>query len=185
VYWQASFTRTLPNCQNESREFTTVVPAFKIPARIIDVIPGEVELPAEETPSGRCGPHTCLGSATPSGLRVGITAAHIVHDGSHRVAYLVSCTAACVGTTSFRASLDTRRAKHTPLAALDFGPRRFAISGASGGTHRVTDRFRGRALARLRAILRSGGQVRLVIAAHVTDARGKSTSVTRVELLRR
>jgi hypothetical protein len=191
VYWQASFTHTLPNCENETATFTTRPPDFGVKAVTFLVTPRPVEVPGPEAPPSEPGPSTgpttswTGQTSSPAHLRVGITAAHIVHAGAHEVAYLVDCTAACAGKTYFRASLLRRHSKTRPLKALDLSARDVEVRGHTGGDERFTFTFRGRALAKLRSVLRAGGQVRLELVATVEDSYGKTTTVHRVVVLRR
>jgi len=193
VYWDASFSRKLPHCGNESHTFNTSslgAPALKlavVPTSGLPVPPPGPEAPPG--PGGSTGPvqgkNTSWSAASPTGLRVGITSSMLVHIGHPAVAYLVDCTGACEGKTSFTAW--QLRGKHKPrlIKLLGFGPRTVSMKGTSGGNVRYTDHFRGRALKQLKSILRAHGTVKLQVSARVKDTQGNFVQIQRAILLKR
>ncbi len=193
VYWDASFTRKLAHCGSEPQTFNTS--SLGAPAHTLGVVASS-ELPSTppgtEPPPGPGGPagptqgkNTSWSAASPTGLRVGITSSTLIHIGHPAIAYLVDCTAACEGKTSFTAW--QLRGKHKPrlVKGLGFGPRTVSMKGASGGNVRYTDHFRGRALKQLKRILRGGGTVKLQVSARVKDTQGNFVQVQRTILLKR
>jgi hypothetical protein len=175
VYWDAAFTAELKHCESPTMTFRTN-------PRALEVI-GHSE---EATPPPPVESRTTTYSPpSPTGLKVGITASRLVHIGRPAVAYLVDCTAACGGQTSVRAWELRGRGKPVRVSALDFGPRAVSIPGSSGGNQRFTQRFRGRALKKLRGMLRGGHEMKLVVTATVKDSAGDSVQAQRVILLKR
>jgi len=192
VYWDASFTHKLTHCNNETRRFTTS--SLGAPARTLGVVPtGDIPPPPPgpepAPPPGPTGPtkgkNTSWSAASPTGLRVGITASELVHIGHPAVAYVVGCTAVCEGKTSFTAWQLRGRHKPRLIKLLGFGPRTVSMKGSSGGNQQYTDRFRAKALKKLKAILRARGTVKLQLSARVKDASGNFVQVQRVMLLKR
>jgi hypothetical protein len=180
IYWQASFTASLPHCnggKGETRTFNTSQLAKPHMLRV--VAPGEQPAPVPQCPS-------CTSFSPPSatGLKVGITAARLVHIGHPAVAYLVDCTGPCTGKTSFKAWQLRGRHRAVRAKALDFGPRAVSIGASAGGNERFTAHFRGRALKTLRKMLRGGHEVKLVVSANVKDAKGNPVQTQRVILLK-
>ena len=195
AYWDVSFTHKLANCGNEERTFSTS--ALGAPARTLIVVSASEIAPAPPAPEpppapgpapgpvgSTNGKTTSWSAASPTGLRVGITSSTLIHIGHPAIAYLVDCTAACEGKTSFTAW--QLRGKHKPrlIKLLGFGPRTVSMKGASGGNVRYTDHFRGRALKQLKQILRGGGTVKLQVSARVKDTQGNFVQAQRATLLR-
>ncbi len=192
IYWQVSFTRKLTQCGGETRTYTTtglgatahtlsVISAAELPTPA----PATEAPPPSSSPGATNGPNTSWSAATPTGLRVGLTASRLVHIGHPAVAYLVDCTAACEGKTSFTAWQLRGRHKPRALRSLDFAAHKVSMTGATGGNVRYTAHFRGRALKQLRSILRAGGEVKLQLSARVKDTKGNFVQVQRVLLLKR
>jgi hypothetical protein len=183
IYWQASFTRNLTNCnggKGEKRTFTSSALGGK--PHSLTVIPvSEQPLPI---PHEECGVTT---TCTPpvGALGVRITASQLLHIGHPAVAYLIGCTVQCTGQTDFQAWQLRGRHKPGRMRALDFGPRTVSIAGPSGGNQRFVAYFRGRALKKLRSALRGGHEVKLVVGVKVKDQKGDAVSAQRVILLKR
>jgi hypothetical protein len=175
VYWDAAFTAELKHCESPNMTFRTNPRALQVIGH------GEEPTPPPPVEPGT----TTYSPPSPTGLKVGITASRLVHIGRPAIAYLVDCTATCGGQTSIRAWELRGRAKPVRVSALDFGPRAVSIVGSSGGNQRFTQHFRGRALKKLRGMLRAGHEMKLVVTATVKDSAGHSVQAQRVILLKR
>jgi hypothetical protein len=185
-YWSATFTQNLPNCaggKGEVRTFSTA--ALGAPARSFVVLPASEE-PEKLTVLPCTAAYTECSPPTPTGLRTRITAKRLVHIGHPAVAYLVQCTAACSGKTSFKAWELKGRHKAIRERALDFGPRQVSITNGGGGNERFIAHFRGSALRTLMSVLRSNHEIKLQITARVKDSKGNYVQApARVVLLKR
>jgi hypothetical protein len=170
VYWAFSFTHTLRNCGGETQTYTTH-------ARKLEVI-GAGESPS--SPGTSLSPPT----ASPAHLRVGITAARVVHMGRPTVTYVIDCTAACSGHTSFQAWEVRRHRKTIRTTALDFGPKTVSIRSSAGGHQRFSERYRAHALKKLRSALRAG-ELKLEVSVKVKDSYGKIAQAQKVIWVRR
>jgi hypothetical protein len=174
VYWSFSFSHTLKNCNDETQTYST-------PVRTLEVVGTGGSNGSPE----HGGPETSPPTNSPAHLRVGITAARVIHMGRPTVAYVIDCTATCSGDTSFKAwEVRGRHRKATRAAALDFGPKGVSIKSSSGGHERFTRRYRGSALKKLRSMLRAG-EVKLQVTVAVKDAYGKIARAQKVIWLRR
>lgn len=182
VYWQVSFTRRIPHCnggKGETRTFPTSILGAK--PHVLTVLEGgEIPRPVPIPGPGS----TSESKASPTGLKVSITAAQLIHIGHPAIAYLVGCTAQCTGKTSFQAWQLRGRRKPLRVRALDFGPRTVSIQGATGGNERFNAHWRGRALKTLKSMLHGGHEVKLVVTAKVADSKHNSVQVQRVILLK-
>jgi hypothetical protein len=174
VYWDASFSRSLPACGGAPQTFLTG-------ARSLQVISAGEMAPPIPSPGGN---NTNYSAPTATGLKVGVTAARVVR-GHAAVAYLVDCTAQCSGRTYVHAWVLRRHTRALRARQFDFGPRKVSISAASGGNQRFTVRFGGSALRQLRSMLRGGGELKLVVTAAVKDSAGHGAQAARTILMHR
>jgi hypothetical protein len=168
IYWAVAFTASLPDCGGESRTFFT-------PTRTLQVRPSPESAPTEWSPP----------TTSTSHLRVGISAANVLHVGRPTVSYSIECTSSCTGHTRVQAWLVRRHRKAARAATLDFGPRGVSITNPAGGHERFSKRYQGRALRQLRSMLRGNGQVKLEVTVTAKDASGDPATAHKVILLRR
>lgn len=193
LYWRASISLTLEHCSGTQTFYTTeygrkplqlvVEPASQLPEAPPKTEPAP---PACTTPSP--GKRTSWSAATvtaPCGLRVGITAAKTLRVRRPGVAYAIVCTASCTGTTSMRATLVRRHGRRSHLALLDMRSRKISIAATSGGTTAISDRFGAKTLRRVRALVKGGAQIELVVRVAVKDSAGREAQTSRTILLRR
>jgi hypothetical protein len=190
VYWVVSFTRTLPHCGGEERTFYSNSLHEKAHTLIVlaPAVAPEPPPPAETPPSAPnpTSGHTTSwsgGSSTTASAKIGITAAKLIHLHRQALAYLISCTVECAGSTSARGWLLRGHRKPIPLKILRCGPRRFKVAGSTGGHLHITCRFRGPALRRLHALLAHHKRVRLQISASAKAAGDARLHVARSILL--
>jgi hypothetical protein len=181
VYWQVAFTHVLESCGNSPVTVRTPVRTLKV----VGEAPGGGGSSGEEHKAGSPSTSWSSPTASPAHLRVGITAVRVLDLRRPVLAYLIDCTARCVGHTSVRAWL-VRRHKHARrMRGLEFGPRSVSIKDSIGGHERFRDRYTGRALRQLRRLMHGGASVKLQVVVAVDDASGKLTQTHAVISVRR
>jgi hypothetical protein len=146
IYWAASFTRTLKDCEGPPVTFTT-------PPRALTVVSAPVLLTPDLTP-----PHLSVSVGPLARLRA----------RNATLAYQVSCSLTCTGTTTATVWI-IRHGLPMPAPKLDLAPMSVSIVPTSGGSEQVAYRYRGRALRRLRRVLRSGARIELRISADASN----------------
>ncbi|MDE3070253.1 MAG: hypothetical protein KGJ43_05945, partial [Acidobacteriota bacterium] len=100
------------------------------------------------------------------------------------LAYVVSCSTACTGTTAFRAVLARPHKHPVALGLLRFGPRRVSIRGSTGGNQRIVATFSRKAIAKLRRLLKGKTEAKLTVTFSAKGTAGGSLTVTRILVLR-
>jgi hypothetical protein len=198
VYWQVSFKRDLKHCnggKGEERTFTSSEEFGGAPSGPHSLTVLSVGGRPEPNP-----PPSCTGSQqegltttwsaptpTPGCLRVGISAAKVLHLG-HRwatLSYLVSCTARCGGQTSLRAWLLRPHKRAKSLAMLNSGSRTVSITASGGGYQPIAVQYRSRTLRALKRLLRRHGEAKLLLSVGVTDSARQTAQTSRLIWLRR
>lgn len=136
IYWTASFTRTLHNCEESAVTFT-------LPARALTILPS----PTEEAATNR--KHEEAGE--PAGS-VSLDGAIIKVQSTRKVVVKLACTgmSACKGkltmTTTSTKSDDALRGKKASSATTTIGSARFLIPAGKTAGVRITLNTTGRAL---------------------------------------
>jgi hypothetical protein len=166
VYWQVAFTHVLESCG--SSPVTVRTPARTL--RVVGEAPGGGGGSSEEGKGGSPSTSWSSPTASPSHLRVGITAVRVLHLRQPVVAYLIDCTARCVGHTSVEAWLVRSHKRARRMRGLDVGPRNVSITSSVGGHERFRERYTSRTLR---------------VTVEVNDASGKLAQAHAVIWLRR
>ncbi len=161
IYWEASFTRTLNDCEGSPVTFTTPPRALVVAAPV---------LTPDLTPP-------------PSPLRLQLAAAPLVRLRRHGnyVAYTVTCSRVCTGTTRAAAWVIRRHRPPVPVPALDIASTRVSI--AEEGSEQITYRYHGRGLRRLRRLLRGGARVELRLSAEASSPEAGAATATATAIL--
>jgi hypothetical protein len=146
IYWTASFTRTLRDCEGPPVTFT-------LPARTLTVLP---------SPPAVISPPLQLSISDPGNFQL----------TRPTVTYRIHCTASCSGKTYFQAWLVRRHRRTVRAPELDFGPASVSVAAASGGSEQFTHRYNGGILRRLKSILHEGDIVELRLSAEAANATG-------------
>jgi hypothetical protein len=148
IYWEASLTRTLHDCEGPPVTFTT-------PPRALTVLAPSTLATPDLTPP----PH----------LTVSVGPLARSRAGKATIAYQVTCNLSCTGTTTATAWIIHGHSRPVPAPELDLAPMNVSITPASGGSGQVTYRYRGQALRRLRRLLRSGASLELRLSAEASN----------------
>ncbi len=148
IYWAASFTRTLTDCEGPPVTFTT-------PPRALAVLAA----PALITPDLTPPPHLTLSVGPPTRFRA----------RKATLAYHVSCNLSCTGTTTATVWIIHGRGRPVPAPKLDPAPMGVSIAPASGGSEQISYRYRGRARRRVRSVWRSGASLELRLSAEASN----------------
>lgn len=163
LYWDVSFSNTaLPECAEALFKVITTA------ARTLTVVPATPEAQQKPQP-----------------LRVDIKAAKTLRLIHGSITYGVVCTRACSGKVGYRLYVRGLHGRLVYLPKLSFGPTRFSIEGATGGSAILVRHYRGASLRLLRRMLSRHALLELRIAAKATTGSSKAGGVSKTVLITR